>query len=668
MDISNTKLPDPPPPQSQVYVLMQKIISPLSEITSFVRSGKRKTTSSSSRKVPHHYAETQKKSISLYERNDFTDPTHEKQKGSTKSKSRSSKSKSSTTLISNESDSYENIKYDNASLRTSTYDMTSTSSPKILLTPTNEQPPPISSVLHNSMSKLLEDSASGKSKRSKSIRSKLRQSFASSDNNLNIGKSLSGGRSTFYVPDSVDVDSGIFAESNDRLPQSQDDLNVSSPGDRLPQQDYSVSSSPMIVEPKWPKLKTSESPEMNRRRISSIGGRPRTPPPPPPVTNTLLPPLLPQLDKQRHHSSTWYGECGPYKKETTTEQQNLSRDKAGRKDKNSTTSWYAEIYQSSGDSIGSSSGSSGVSTGGEGGPGDDNVHSIFINEPLYQIYNAAKLESLSSDVMNDYDGYEEVGRALLNLNGAHKEVTSKKNARPSALQLIEPKHGPSRTLWCDIAEVKNSGVLESLTTKERKVQEAKFEILTSEASYLKSLNLLRTHFINHANFRNPDILSPTNRKCLFSNIISVLQCSERLLSDLESCWQDNIMLVGLNDCVYNHVQTKFKDYVQFCEHQGKMDRLLKKLKDQRGAFAQTLEMLEADSVCCGLSLHSFLMLPMQRITRFPLLIMAVLDKMNNLEDEYDSWNKTLVLLNKVRCSVYCKILNVSSNYNCIFQF
>lgn len=64
------------------------------------------------------------------------------------------------------------------------------------------------------------------------------------------------------------------------------------------------------------------------------------------------------------------------------------------KEQSQNSSWYADVglYHTSGASVASSSGSSGVSTGGECGSGDDNSHSMFDNEPLYQIYSAAKLE------------------------------------------------------------------------------------------------------------------------------------------------------------------------------------------------------------------------------------------------------------------------------------
>ena len=45
------------------------------------------------------------------------------------------------------------------------------------------------------------------------------------------------------------------------------------------------------------------------------------------------------------------------------------------------------------------------------------------------------------------DGYEEIGNL------------AKRVSRPSALQLVGPKQGPSRTLWSEIPEVINSEIL-----------------------------------------------------------------------------------------------------------------------------------------------------------------------------------------------------------------
>lgn len=40
--------------------------------------------------------------------------------------------------------------------------------------------------------------------------------------------------------------------------------------------------------------------------------------------------------------------------------------------------------------------------------------------------------------------------------------------------------------------------------------------------------------------------------------------------------------------------------MSYCEHQGKLDRTLKRLKETKSSpFCQSLEVLELDPVCCG---------------------------------------------------------------------
>lgn len=58
------------------------------------------------------------------------------------------------------------------------------------------------------------------------------------------------------------------------------------------------------------------------------------------------------------------------------------------------------------------------------------------------------------------DGYEEVGGTLKRTDDATTGASEKRQPlRPTALQLVGPKQGPSRTLWCEIPEVINSQIL-----------------------------------------------------------------------------------------------------------------------------------------------------------------------------------------------------------------
>ncbi|XP_016985215.2 uncharacterized protein LOC108048822 isoform X1 [Drosophila rhopaloa] len=484
-----------------------------------------------------------------------------------------------------------------------------------------------------------------KQKNAKSLRSRLRKSLVGSSFDTKQLSSLAATRSTFYVEDpegslpalplepemhgSGELDSGFSEKHCTPTAESQKFSTVA--------------------------RKAKKEVKASRRR-TTIGLRPHDPPPPPPP-----PPLAGSkspTDTERGLESgetpSWYAECGVFKQAPNATgsarvgDEPVTPTPSGH---GGVSSWYAEsgLYQTSGISVASSSGSSGVSTGNEAGLGDElssEPHSLFSNEPLYQMYSAAKLESITRDLEahGSSDGYEEIGQHAK----AKPEPLAK--TRPTALQLVEPKNGPSRTLWSEIPEVIHSCILPTLTSRERSLQEAKFEIITSEASYLKSLNLLRRHFMNHSAFVDTSVLSAKDRKALFSYIVPVHECSERLLTELEACWQDNIMLLGLSRCIYEIAERHFHVYVAFCEHQGRMDRALRRLKESKEslAFQQHLERLEANSSCCGLNLHSFLMLPMQRITRLPLLIDAVFSKESPLNrEEYEGWKLTLALVQKI---------------------
>jgi len=68
-------------------------------------------------------------------------------------------------------------------------------------------------------------------------------------------------------------------------------------------------------------------------------------------------------------------------------------------------------------------------------------------------------------------------------------------------------------------------------------------------------------------------------------------------------------------------------------------------------FSEVLLQLESNPICQSLSLHSFLMLPVQRITRLPLLIDAVLTWLDETDVEYTTCQLAHATLNKV-CAAY----------------
>jgi len=88
-------------------------------------------------------------------------------------------------------------------------------------------------------------------------------------------------------------------------------------------------------------------------------------------------------------------------------------------------------------------------------------------------------------------------------------------------------------------------------------------------------------------------------------------------------------------------------YVESCGSQINIEKTLQHLMLTNSEFYNAVSKLQADSVCEMFSLRSFLILPMQRVTRLPLLVQAILKRLPSDHVEHSVWTDTLVQLRKI---------------------
>ncbi|XP_041609615.1 rho guanine nucleotide exchange factor 5 [Vulpes lagopus] len=182
----------------------------------------------------------------------------------------------------------------------------------------------------------------------------------------------------------------------------------------------------------------------------------------------------------------------------------------------------------------------------------------------------------------------------------------------------------SGSLWQEIPVVRNSTVLLSMTHEDQKLQEAKFELIVSEASYLRSLHVAVDHFQLSAPLRAT--LSNQEYQWLFSRLQDVREVSTTFLSDLEENFESNIFTFQVCDVVLNHAPDFRRVYLPYVTNQTYQERTFQVLLNSNSSFREVLEKLESDPVCQRLSLKSFLILPFQRITRLKLLLQNILKR------------------------------------------
>ncbi|KAJ0022370.1 hypothetical protein NQD34_009860 [Periophthalmus magnuspinnatus] len=156
------------------------------------------------------------------------------------------------------------------------------------------------------------------------------------------------------------------------------------------------------------------------------------------------------------------------------------------------------------------------------------------------------------------------------------------------------------------------------------MQEAMFELVSSEASYYKSLEILETHFL-----RNPvliNTLSQSDMHFLFSNIEGVMKASEHFLMDLEHRIEESILISDVCDIVYTHAEEHFNVFITYVINQNYQEKNYRRILEGNQAFRDVMETLEKHPRVRGLSFPSFLILPFQRITRLKLLVQNILKK------------------------------------------
>eukprot|EP01117_Protostelium_nocturnum_P017290 TRINITY_DN7021_c0_g1_i1.p2 TRINITY_DN7021_c0_g1~~TRINITY_DN7021_c0_g1_i1.p2 ORF type:complete len:518 (+),score=134.82 TRINITY_DN7021_c0_g1_i1:268-1821(+) len=172
------------------------------------------------------------------------------------------------------------------------------------------------------------------------------------------------------------------------------------------------------------------------------------------------------------------------------------------------------------------------------------------------------------------------------------------------------------------------------------------EIIKTEKSYVIELRILVNEFVIPTKDRN--LLSEEDFRKLFANVGDLLEVNESLLKDIDRFPPEEINLGE----VFVSKAPLFKRYAIFCSKQSggpsKLQEYIKK-SPNFGSFVRDKERLP---ICRNQLLQDFLITPMQRMTRYPLLLKKLLDKTSEDHPDYLHLETALNGVNKI-----CDIAN-----------
>ncbi|KAH0621791.1 hypothetical protein JD844_023418 [Phrynosoma platyrhinos] len=176
---------------------------------------------------------------------------------------------------------------------------------------------------------------------------------------------------------------------------------------------------------------------------------------------------------------------------------------------------------------------------------------------------------------------------------------------------------------------------------ERKRQGYIHELIQTEEKYMDDLQLVIEVF--QKQMAESGCLSEAEMGLIFVNWKELIMSNTKLLKALrvrKKTGGEKMPVQMIGDILaaeLSHMQA----YVRFCSCQLNGAALLQQKTDEEPEFKEFLKKLASDPRCKGMPLSSFLLKPMQRITRYPLLIKSILE--NSPEPHPDHNNLKLAL-------------------------
>ncbi|KAJ8282265.1 hypothetical protein COCON_G00047840 [Conger conger] len=164
-----------------------------------------------------------------------------------------------------------------------------------------------------------------------------------------------------------------------------------------------------------------------------------------------------------------------------------------------------------------------------------------------------------------------------------------------------------------------------LTPIERKRQGYTHELIVTEENYVNDLQLVTEVF--QKPLLESELLTETEVAMIFVNWKELIMCNIKLLKALRvrKKMSGERMPVKMIGDILTAQLPHMQPYIRFCSCQLNGATLIQHKTDELPDFKDFLKRLAMDPRCKGMPLCSFLLKPMQRVTRYPLIIKNILE-------------------------------------------
>ncbi|XP_048809856.1 intersectin-1 isoform X3 [Lagopus muta] len=199
------------------------------------------------------------------------------------------------------------------------------------------------------------------------------------------------------------------------------------------------------------------------------------------------------------------------------------------------------------------------------------------------------------------------------------EVNGQVGLFPSNYVKLTTDTDPSQQ-WCA-----DLHLLDMLTPTERKRQGYIHELIVTEENYVNDLQLVTEIF--QKPLMESELLTEKEVAMIFVNWKELIMCNIKLLKALRvrKKMSGEKMPVKMIGDILTAQLPHMQPYIRFCSCQLNGAALIQQKTDEVPEFKEFVKRLAMDPRCKGMPLSSFLLKPMQRVTRYPLIIKNIIE-------------------------------------------
>ncbi|XP_066554836.1 intersectin-2 isoform X6 [Amia ocellicauda] len=183
--------------------------------------------------------------------------------------------------------------------------------------------------------------------------------------------------------------------------------------------------------------------------------------------------------------------------------------------------------------------------------------------------------------------------------------------------------------------------LDTMSPMERKRQGYIHELIETEERYMGDLQLVLEVF--HKPMMESGHLTETEISLIFVNWKELITSNTKLLKAMrvrKKTGGEKMPVQMIGDILASEL-SHMQAYIRFCSCQLNGASLLLQKTDQEPEVKEFLKKIATDHRCKGMPLSSYLLKPMQRITRYPLIIKNILESTPETNPDYSHLREAL---------------------------